>query len=104
MDKKRKNKPGAGRPVTDWPPERVKLLKKLYPTTDNETVAAKLGVTVSAVRNAATRFGITKNGWTEKDEQWLLANAAKMTYDQLAKELGKTRWGVINKYRELTKK
>ena len=101
MEKKRKNKPGAGRPVENWPPAKVKLLKKLYPTTDNETLAAKLKVSVSALRNAATRFGVTKKGWTDKDIAILKGNYLTLTYDQIAAKLGKTRWAVINKAREL---
>lgn len=101
MDHKRKNKPGAGRPVESWTPAKVKLLQKLYPITDNATVAKKLGMTISAVRNAATRFGVTKKGWTEKDIAVLKEHYMTLTYDKIAAKLGKTKWAVINKAREL---
>lgn len=96
----RKNKPGAGRPVETWPPDKVKLLKKMYPTTDNATIAKKLGVSVSALRNAAVRFGVQKKGWTDKDIAFIKDNYTTLTYDQMAQKLEKTRWAVINKARE----
>lgn len=98
-----KNKPGAGRPIETWPPEKVRLLKKLYPTSKNADAAKMLGVTVSALRNAAVRFGVSKKGWTDKDIAFIKANYTTLTYDQMADRLGKTRWAVINKARELTK-
>lgn len=101
---KRKNKPGAGRPVESWSPDKVNALKKLYPHYDNDIVAKQLGITISALRNAAVRFNIKKNGWTDKDIAFLKANIKNLTYDQIAAALEKTRWAVINKYRELTKK
>lgn len=97
---KRKNKPGAGRPVGGWTPERVRLLKKLYPHIDNDTVAAKLNVSVSALRNAAARFGVKKQGWTDKEIQGLKDNF-HLPYQKIADKLGKTKWQVINKAREL---
>lgn len=102
MEKKRKNKPGAGRPIEAWPPEKVRLLRKLYPKTNNEEAAKKLGVTVSALRNAAVRFGVSKKGWTKKDIDFIKTNFTTLTYDQMADRLEKTRWAVINKARELT--
>lgn len=98
---KRKNKPGAGRPVVGWTPERIKLLKKLYPTTDNESAAKQLKVSLSALRNAATKFGVKKQGWSAKDIEILRANYNTMTYQKIADKIGKTRWAVINKAREL---
>ena len=103
MEIKRKNKPGAGRPVEAWPADKVAILKKLYPTTDNATMAKVLGVSVSALRNAAVRFGVQKKGWTDKDIAFIKANYSTLTYDQMADKLDKTRWAVINKARELTK-
>lgn len=103
MKQKRKNKPGAGRPVESWPPEKVKLLRTLYPATDNETAAKSLGVSVSALRNAAVRFGVQKKGWTDKEIAFIKANFTTLTYQQIADKLEKTKWSVINKARELNK-
>lgn len=106
--KTKKNKPGAGRPVSFWTKERVKKLKALFPVTDNEEIAAILGsnVTVSAVRNAATRLGLTKQSryWTPEDIAHLQKHWADSSAEKIAEELGKTRWAVINKYRELLSK
>lgn len=98
---KRKNKPGAGRPVQGWTPERIRLLKKIYPATDNETAARQLKVSVSALCNAATRFGVKKQGWSEKDISVLKAHYNTLTYQQIADKIGKTKWAVINKARDL---
>lgn len=96
-----KNKAGA--PVTFWTPERVKVLKANFPTKDNEEVAALLDTTVSAVRNAAVVFKVKKKNryWDKPEEDFLLKSWAVMSAVEIAEKLGKTRWAVINKYREL---
>lgn len=101
MQTKRKNKPGAGRPVGNWTPERIKLLKRLYPGNDNATAARQLGVSVFALCNAATRFGVKKQGWSEKEISVLKAHYNTLTYQQIADKIGKTKWAVINKARDL---
>jgi hypothetical protein len=106
----KKNKPGAGRPTKEWTKDRVALLKKCYPTKSNEEAAAILGVTVSALRNAAIRFKVSKSNryWDKPEEDYLLKNWPVMSPDEIAdglkKKFGitKTKWAVINKYRELS--
>lgn len=101
----------AGRPANIWPPEKVKHLKRLYPKEDNADVAKKLGVTESALRNAAIRYKVKKSDryWDKPWENYLLKNWKVMTALEIANGLKskfkveKTRWAVINKYRELTK-
>jgi hypothetical protein len=96
----KRNKPGGGRPVKGWPPDKIKLLKKLYPVTDNETVATVLKVSVSALRNAANRFGVKKQGWTEQDIQ-ILKDNFHLSYQKIADKIGKTKWQVRNKAVEM---
>lgn len=100
---KKKNKSGAGRPTFFWTKERIKILKAIYPTQTNEEVAALLGITVSAVRNGAVRFKVKKKDryWDKPEEDFILKNWEVMSAMELAEKLGKTKWAVINKYREL---
>ncbi len=98
------NKPGAGRPTSFWTKERIKILKASYPSQSNEEVSALLGITVSAVRNGAVRFKVKKKDryWTKSEEDYILKNWAVMSAVKIAEKLSKTRYAVVNKYRELT--
>lgn len=104
MKKQTTKKPGAK--VTFWTPEKIKDLKKYFPTKDNQEIAETLGTTVRAVRSMAFRLGLKKvqRYWTYGQEQFLLKNWEKMTAVKIGEELNKTRWAVINKYRILTGK
>ena len=44
----------------DWPPDEIKLLKKLYPTTKNGEIAKRLGRTMRNVRLKAFFLGLQK--------------------------------------------
>lgn len=104
----KKIRPGA--PATIWPPEKLKLLKKLYPNTDNAEIAKQCKVTPEQVRYAANNLGLRKSNryWDRPWEDLVLKNWEVMTAVEIAEELHrkfkveKTRWAVINKYRELT--
>ncbi len=100
---KKKNK--VGRPVVNWPEEKIVLLKKLYPANPNDLVAEKLDITISALRNAVIRFKVKKNHryWDKSEEKFLLISWPIMSAEEIGKKLKKTRWAVINKYRELKK-
>lgn len=109
MTKVNKNKPGAGRPNTEWPKEKIALLKKLYPNKHNDDVAKEMNVTVSALRNAVVRFKVKKSNryWDIPEEKFVTDNwpilSVSEIADQLKKKFGveKTKWSIINKYREL---
>lgn len=96
------NKSKRGAPTTFWTPERVKILKATFPTQDNQAVADRLGTTVSAVRNAAMIHKVKKKNryWDKPEEDFLVKNWPVMSAVEIAEKLGKTRWAVINKYRE----
>ena len=106
---KKENKPGAGRPNTEWPKEKIALLKKIYPTKSNDVVAAELNITVSALRNAAIRFKVKKSNryWDKAEEKFITDNWEVLSPIEIADALKKkfmlvkTKWAVINKYREL---
>jgi hypothetical protein len=90
----------------EWTPDRVSVLKKNYPIRNNQEVAEMLKTTVSAVRSAAFIFRLKKKdrNWDKPEETFLLKNWEVMSAVELADHLGKTRWAIINKYRELTGK
>jgi hypothetical protein len=99
----KKNKSGAGRPP-DWTRERIALLRKHYPNKPNEEVATLLKTSVTSVRNAAMKYKVKKANryWDKPEEDFLLKNWQVMSAVELAEKLHKTKWAVINKYRELT--
>ncbi|HTE32721.1 MAG TPA: hypothetical protein VK666_20210 [Chryseolinea sp.] len=102
-------KKNAGRPATEWPKEKIALLKKHYPTTGNEEVATMLSTTVSALRNAATYYKVKKANryWDKPETDFILKNWDALSPDEIADglekkfKIKKTKWAVINKYREL---
>ena len=102
---KKKEYKKAGRPLK-WTPAMVKIVHRKYPITDNKSVAKELGLTVSAVRNKALKMGLEKSKWywTQEDEQYLITQMKMQSYEDIAKHLGRKRWAVINKYRELVGK
>lgn len=44
-----------------WTPERIALLRKIYPTTTTDAVARELGVSTKAVNVRASSMGLTKH-------------------------------------------
>ena len=90
----------------DWSEAEEKKLARLYPTTDNEIIAQKLGKSVRSVRSKAQRMKLKKSNryWDTPEEEYLLKNWQAMSAEELAEKLNKTKWGIINKYRELTGK
>lgn len=99
----------VGRPAFLWTKEKIALLKKLYPNKSNEDVATTLAIDIRAVRNAAMRFKIKKSNryWDNPEEKFVLHNWEVLSPMEIAEALKKkfkvekTKWAVINKYREL---
>lgn len=85
-----------------WTTENIAKLKKLYPIKDNATVATELGTTERSIRSAAIKFNVKKSNryWPKKDITTLLKDWPISTAEETATNLGRTRWAVINKYRE----
>jgi hypothetical protein len=89
-----------------WTTENNIILRALYPKYDNAIVAEKLGCDVKAVRNRAAKLKLRKDEvqWTTRDEHWLLANYKNKSMNMrliMAHFPDRTRWAIINKYREL---
>jgi len=91
------------KPATVWFPAQIAKLKKLYPVTDTGEVAKTLGMTERAIRSAAKKFGIEKSDryWTREQVATLEKMWADNSAVEIGKKLSKTRWAVINKYREV---
>lgn len=88
--------------MISWTAENIAKLKKLYPINDNSTVAAELGTTERSIRSAAIKFNVKKSNryWPKKNIATLLKDWPTSTAEEIATKLGRTRWAVINKYRE----
>ena len=81
----------AGNP--DWPPARV--IWKLGRTLDDGRNASPNNAARATWRKAMALAGIEVSGmrfalWTEKDDQFLLDNAGRLTLKEIAKELGRS--------------
>lgn len=95
-----------GRPET-WTEKELKKLKKLYPKTADKDLPALFPPRhLKTIKTKAQRLGLKKeNGrWTEEEETRLLREWPTSSAEEISGMLGKTKWAVINKYRELTGK
>lgn len=86
-----------------WTSENIAKLKKLYPINDNSTVATELGTTERSIRSAAVKFNVKKSNryWPKKDIATLLKYWPTLTAEEIAIKIGRTRWAVINQYRQI---
>ena len=87
-----------------WTPEEDVLFKKLFPKIENELLAKQLDKTVSSIRNKANKMNLKKadNYWEIGQEKYVMENYGKIPISDMMKYLNKTKWAVINKYRELS--
>lgn len=96
-----------------WSEADEKQLRKLYPKTHNEIISDKIpGTTVFSIRAKAVSLGLKKSDryWDIPEEDFIRKNWDAMSPDELAAglkekfQVERTKWAVINKYRELTGK
>ncbi len=85
----------AGRKGITWSTAQLKILKKLYPTTDNETICTAINspeIDTGAIRRKAQKLGLRKENWiwSDADEKYLLKNWAKFTAKQLGLHFKRT--------------
>lgn len=81
-----------------------KEFKKLFPSTINSVLAIKYGVKESTIRVWAAKLELKKDlcEWSKSHENYVLKYYGKgKTLEEIIKYTGRTRWGIINKYREL---
>lgn len=89
-----------------WTDKQISDLKKYYPVKENSFVAKKVNKTIDAIRAKAIKLRLKKENyfWQNKDEKFILKNVKVLSYPEIAEKLGRSKWAVINKYRELTGK
>lgn len=77
--------------------------KKLFPVTENSALSKKYDVTESTIRMWGSKLKLRKKswGWTKKEEEYLLKSYPNLMATELAKTLKRSKWSIINKYREL---
>ncbi len=99
-ENKRKPYPGG------WTEQEIKILKKHFPKKDNEEIAGLLNKSVRAIRNKAFILRLKKSDryWGKPEQDFVLKNYMVMSAEEIGEKLKKTKWAVINKYRELTGK
>jgi hypothetical protein len=90
----------------EWSDKEVALLKKHFPVKDTEEVSKIIGRSVRAIRSKAFSLSLEKSNryWTKEQEKLILKKYYKLGADELSRKIGKTKWAVINKFRELTGK
>lgn len=76
---------------------------KMFPHHSNKEISEKLNIEVVTIRNIGTKHKLKKveRPWTKKDEKLLIAyyeGGLRGLADILP---NRTRWSMINKYREL---
>jgi len=85
-------------------PEKVDDFKSAYPSTKNSELAKKYLVKESTIRLWAAQHGIRKEKgwyWEPKEERYVITYYGKAKIDSIASKLGRSKWAVINKYREI---
>lgn len=81
--------------------------EKEFPVTDNKELAKRYECSESVIRILAAAFHVKKgqqSEWSLKDEAYVIKNYGEMPIENIVKKLGRTRWSIINKNRELSGK
>lgn len=82
-----------------------KEFKQLFPITDNEALAKMYAVKESTIRLWGAKLKLNKKIWlwSRHDENFILKNygTGRYTIEEMAKKIGRSKWSVINKYREI---
>jgi predicted DNA-binding protein YlxM (UPF0122 family) len=89
-----------------------KEFKRLYPHKTTAELAEKYGVPRGTITTWAKRLKMSKDKiktrgliWSRNDENYILKHYGKdHTIEEIAETLKRSKWSVINKYRELTHK
>jgi len=85
-----------------------KEFKHLFPVTDNGELAEKYKVKESTIRLWGSKLKLNKKIWlwSRHDENFVLKNygTGRYTIEEIAKKIGRSKWSIINKYREASGK
>jgi hypothetical protein len=88
----------------NWPPEDDAIVRALYPTTNTQALAERIGVTVDALLNRAHKLGITKrnpNAWTPEQTDALVRLYPTHTAEDIAQLIGRATESVQHKASKL---
>jgi hypothetical protein len=78
--------------------------RKNFLVTPNDVLAKKYGVAESTIRTWGSKLQLNKKRWlwSRHDENFVLKNygIGRYTIQEIADKIGRSKWSVINKYRE----
>jgi len=90
-----------------WTKAEIKWFIKMYPATANDVIITKLHRTTPAIQNMAYRLGLKKNYsdnikryrmgnecWSKDEIQFLKQSYQTSTYEEIAKQLGRSEGAV----------
>lgn len=82
----------------------IQEFSKEFPVTENRILAKKYKVAESTIRVWGSKMKLKKESWVwvRSHENYVLKYYNKKKSADIAKKLNRTRWAVINKYRELS--
>ncbi len=88
-----------------WSANEIKLLKKLYPTENNQSIADKLGRSLPSVKTIAYLSGLKKVGvapvWSKQEDTLLKKPYPHNKVRDIANQLGRTVRAVAYKAQSL---
>lgn len=86
--------------------KKLAEVEKIYGKKSSRQVAKETGIKYNTIRVIAARKGLKKENryWTAKQEKELLKRYKEYGWQHFADKFDKTKWSVINKFRELSKK
>ena len=85
-----------------WNDKEIELLKKLYAENVSlDEIALKLNRTKNATRNKAHLLGISSNGWTKDEEQYLIDNYKSYNLKELSEHFKRHKTNVCRKAKQL---
>ena len=80
-------------PRSQWPPDKLRLLKKEYPRADSKKLARRIGRPLTAVRQKAYEMGLTKKTyrlWLVEELKLLRKLHKRMEIKDIAKKLNRS--------------
>lgn len=83
--------------------ENIEYFKKEFPVTENSILAKKYMVAESTIRVWASKLKLKKQScsWSRRHERYILNNYEKKSVKEICEKLARSKFAVINKYREL---
>ncbi|MBK0383519.1 hypothetical protein I5M32_11180 [Pedobacter sp. SD-b] len=88
---------------TDWTDLEIEYLKNNFGKTSNKELSDYYKKNNQAIRTMAQKLGLKKQKWAWKigEEKYVALNYGKLPIEEMITHLSKTKWAIINKYREL---